>query len=293
MRLFGSERVASLMDRLGWEENDAIEHPQISRAIESAQKKLEAYHFDIRKQVLEYDDVMSQQRETIYSQRRKVLERQDLQENIYDMLRRQVDSALDLYADEKVFQEDWDLVSLNQHLAELTHHTIGTTVEELAGKNREELQELLQNRVLEAYQQREQAIGSEDMRELERFLLLRQMDRKWMENLRAMDDLREGIGLRAYGQRDPLLEYKFEAYEMFQSMMEKMQEDVVQLLFRVRLVREEERHQEDRLRQAVTNRDEDGSVRQNRGVQRRVVKIGRNDPCPCGSGKKYKKCCGK
>ena len=293
MRLFGSERVASLMDRLGWEENDAIEHPQISRAIESAQKKLEAYHFDIRKQVLEYDDVMSQQRETIYSQRRKVLERQDLQENIYDMLRRQVDSALDLYADEKVFQEDWDLVSLNQHLAELTHHTIGTTVEELAGKNREELQELLQNRVLEAYQQREQAIGSEDMRELERFLLLRQMDSKWMENLRAMDDLREGIGLRAYGQRDPLLEYKFEAYEMFQSMMEKMQEDVVQLLFRVRLVREEERHQEDRLRQAVTNRDEDGSVRQNRGVQRQVVKIGRNDPCPCGSGKKYKKCCGK
>ena len=129
--------------------------------------------------------------------------------------------------------------------------------------------------------------------ELERFLLLRQMDSKWMEHLRAMDDLREGIGLRAYGQRDPLLEYKFEAYEMFQSMMEKMQEDVVQLLFRVRLVREEERHQEDRLRQAVTNRDEDGSVRQNRGVQRRVVKIGRNDPCPCGSGKKYKKCCGK
>ncbi|NMB46138.1 MAG: preprotein translocase subunit SecA [Firmicutes bacterium] len=293
MRLFGSERVAGLMDRLGWEENEAIEHPQISRAIESAQKKLEAYHFDIRKQVLEYDDVMSRQRETIYSQRRKVLERADLRDNMLDMLQHQVDTALDIYADEKVFQEDWDLVGLGRHLAELTNHSVSVTAEDLAAKSREELQEFLYSRILAAYEEREQLLGLEQMRELERIVLLRVMDSKWMEHLRAMDDLREGIGLRAYGQRDPLLEYKFEAYEMFQAMMQEMQEDVVQLVFRVRLVTEEERQREDRLRQAVTNRDQDGAVRQAPIPQRRVVKIGRNDPCPCGSGKKYKRCCGR
>ena len=291
MRLFGSERVATLMDRLGWEENEAIEHPQISRAIEGAQKKLEAYHFDIRKQVLEYDDVMSKQRETIYSQRRKVLERQNLQENMLEMLHRQVDAALDTYADEKMFQEDWDLAGLGQHLTELTNHMVHVTAEDLAGRKREELQELLQSRVVAAYEERERQIGAEQMRELERIVLLRVMDSKWMEHLRSMDDLREGIGLRAYGQRDPLLEYQFEAYEMFQAMMQEMQEDVVQLIFRVRLVTEEQRQREDRLRQAVTNRDQDGTPSQI--PQRRVVKIGRNDPCPCGSGKKYKRCCGK
>ena len=291
MRLFGSERVATLMDRLGWEENEAIEHPQISRAIEGAQKKLEAYHFDIRKQVLEYDDVMSKQRETIYSQRRKVLERQNLQENMLEMLHRQVDAALDTYADEKMFQEDWDLAGLGQHLTELTNHMVHVTAEDLAGRKREELQELLQSSVVAAYEERERQIGAEQMRELERIVLLRVMDSKWMEHLRSMDDLREGIGLRAYGQRDPLLEYQFEAYEMFQAMMQEMQEDVVQLIFRVRLVTEEQRQREDRLRQAVTNRDQDGTPSQI--PQRRVVKIGRNDPCPCGSGKKYKRCCGK
>lgn len=293
MRLFGSERVATLMDRLGWEEDEAIEHPQISRAIEGAQKKLEAYHFDIRKQVLEYDDVMSKQRETVYSQRRKVLERHDLRDNMLEMLYRQVDTALDTYADEKIFQEDWDLVSLGQHLAELTHSMVKVTADDLVGKNREELREFLQSGVLAAYEEREQQIGSEQMRELERYLLLRVMDKKWMEHLRSMDDLRQGIGLRAYGQRDPLLEYQFEAYEMFQAMMQEMQEDVVQLIFRVRLVSAEQRQQEDRLRQAVTNREGDGDGNQTRVPQRRVVKIGRNDPCPCGSGKKYKKCCGK
>jgi preprotein translocase subunit SecA len=293
MRLFGSERVATLMDRLGWEEDEAIEHPQISRAIEGAQKKLEAYHFDIRKQVLEYDDVMSKQRETVYSQRRKVLERQNLQENMLEMLHRQVDAALDTYADEKMFQEDWDLAGLGQHLAELTNNMVKVTAENSVGKNREELRELLQSRVMGAYEEREQQVGPEQMRELERYLLLRVMDKKWMEHLRSMDDLRQGIGLRAYGQRDPLLEYQFEAYEMFQAMMQEMQEDVVQLLFRVRLVSEEQRQQEDRLRQAVTNREGDGTGNQTRIPQRRVVKIGRNDPCPCGSGKKYKRCCGK
>jgi preprotein translocase subunit SecA len=243
--------------------------------------------------VLEYDDVMSKQRETVYSQRRKVLERHDLRDNMLEMLYRQVDTALDTYADEKIFQEDWDLVSLGQHLAELTHNMVKVTADDLVGKNREELREFLQSGVLAAYEEREQQIGSEQMRELERYLLLRVMDKKWMEHLRSMDDLRQGIGLRAYGQRDPLLEYQFEAYEMFQAMMQEMQEDVVQLIFRVRLVSAEQRQQEDRLRQAVTNREGDGDGNQTRVPQRRVVKIGRNDPCPCGSGKKYKKCCGK
>ncbi|NMB24211.1 MAG: preprotein translocase subunit SecA [Firmicutes bacterium] len=291
MRLFGSERVGAIMDRLGWAEDEAIEHPQISRAIEGAQKKLEAYHFDMRKQVLEYDDVMNQQRETIYGQRHIVLRDQNLRENILDMLKRQVDMALDRYADEKTFAEDWDLAGLANHVAVLANHTIKIEETELQGKEREAIRQLLEERLLAAYAEREAQLGSEELRELERIVLLRVMDSKWMEHLRAMDDLREGIGLRAYGQRDPLMEYKFEAYEMFQAMMDEMQEDVVQLLFRVQLVREEQ-PREDRLSQAVTNRDDHGGAQPVPTTQRRVERVGRNDPCPCGSGKKYKKCCG-
>jgi preprotein translocase subunit SecA len=293
MRLFGSERVSAIMERLGWEANEAIEHPQISRAIENAQKRLEAHHFDIRKQVLEYDNVMNQQRETIYGQRRTVLERGDLRENILDMLQRQVDSALDFYADEKLPQSDWDLTSLSQRIAELTNQGVRLGAQDLSGKTREEIRELLLSRVTAAYEERERAMGTEEMRELERVILLRVMDSKWMEHLRAMDDLREGIGLRAYGQRDPLMEYKFEAYEMFQAMLQEMQEDVIQLLFRVRLVSEEQQRQQDRLAQAVTNRNGDGDGGNKQVPVRRETKVGRNDPCPCGSGKKYKRCCGR
>ncbi len=290
MRLFGSERVAAIMERLGWDTDEAIEHPQISKAIENAQKRLEAHHFDIRKQVLEYDNIMNQQRETIYGQRRRVLEKGDLREDILDMLQRQVDFALDFYADDKLPQEDWDLAGLSQRITELTNQAVSLAPEDLAGKTRQELWDLLVNRVTDAYQERERVIGKEEMRELERLILLRVMDSKWMEHLRAMDDLREGIGLRAYGQRDPLMEYKFEAYEMFQAMLQAMQEDVVALLFRVRLITEEQRRQQDRLRQAVTNRD--GDAGQKQVPIRRETKVGRNDPCPCGSGKKYKRCCG-
>ena len=293
MRLFGSERVSAIMERLGWEADEAIEHPQISRAIENAQKRLEAHHFDIRKQVLEYDNVMNQQRETIYGQRRTVLERGDLRENILDMLQRQVDSALDFYADEKLPQSDWDLTSLSQRIAELTNQGVRLAAQDLSGKTREEIRELLLSRVTAAYEERERAMGTEEMRELERVILLRVMDSKWMEHLRAMDDLREGIGLRAYGQRDPLMEYKFEAYEMFQAMLQEMQEDVIQLLFRVRLVSEEQQRQQDRLAQAVTNRNGDGDGGNKQVPVRRETKVGRNDPCPCGSGKKYKRCCGR
>ncbi|NLA58405.1 MAG: preprotein translocase subunit SecA [Firmicutes bacterium] len=291
MRLFESERLAAIMERLGWDNDEAIEHPQISKAIENAQKRLEAHHFDIRKQVLEYDNIMNQQRETIYGQRRRVLEKGDLREDILDMLQRQVDFALDFYADDKLPQEDWDLAGLSQRITELTNQAVSLAPEDLAGKTRQELWDLLVNRVTDAYQERERVIGKEEMRELERLILLRVMDSKWMEHLRAMDDLREGIGLRAYGQRDPLMEYKFEAYEMFQAMLQAMQEDVVALLFRVRLITEEQRRQQDRLRQAVTNRD--GDAGQKQVPIRRETKVGRNDPCPCGSGKKYKKCCGR
>ena len=163
----------------------------------------------------------------------------------------------------------------------------------MSGKTREEIRELLLSRVTAAYEERERAMGTEEMRELERVILLRVMDSKWMEHLRAMDDLREGIGLRAYGQRDPLMEYKFEAYEMFQAMLQEMQEDVIQLLFRVRLVSEEQQRQQDRLAQAVTNRNGDGDGGNKQVPVRRETKVGRNDPCPCGSGKKYKRCCGR
>ena len=291
MRLFGSERIGGLMERLGWGEDEAIEHPQISRAIENAQRKLEGYHFDLRKQVLEYDDVMNQQRETIYGQRKLVLGGQNLKENILDMLKRQVEFALDIYADEKAFSEDWDLGGLAQHLTDLTNRTLHIDEKELVGQDYRTLQAEVEGRLLQAYSERERQLGSEQLRELERIVLLRVMDNKWMEHLRAMDDLREGIGLRAYGPRDPLMEYKYEGYQMFQGLLDEMQEDVTNLLFRVQLI-QEERPREDPLSQAVTNRGADDGTSAP-VPQRRADKVGRNDPCPCGSGKKYKRCCGR
>ncbi|MDI3280299.1 MAG: preprotein translocase subunit SecA [Bacillota bacterium] len=290
MRLFGSDRIAGLMDRLGWAEDQPIEHPQVSRAIENAQKKVEAHNFDLRKQVLEYDDVLNQQREVIYRQRRQVLKGEGLRDVILNMVERVVRGALDQYADEKLYPEDWDLEGLARFLNQTFALEPPLSAADLALEERPALEEKLLALAREAYERRERELGSEQMRLLERFLLLRTIDMKWMDHLRAMDDLREGIGLRAYGQRDPLLEYKFEAYNMFQAMTAAIREDVVRYLFHVQIGPAVEALAP-RVRHVTTNRDETGSVQGTR-VPRRAAKVGRNDPCPCGSGKKYKKCCG-
>lgn len=301
MRLFGSDRIMGLMDKLGWDEDESIEHNQISRAIEVAQKRVEARNFDIRKHVLEYDDVMNQQRAVIYKQRRQVLTGSDLKQAILGMFDSVIERMLDHYADEKVYQEDWDLAALVNAFSDLVSARV-VSQEELDGLSRKEMKDLLLDKIKEMYEKRETEIGEETMRALERGVMLRVIDSKWMEHLHAMDGLREGIGLRAYGQKDPLLEYKYEAYEMFTEMIRAIQEGIVSLIFKVRLM-DPTQGVVQRQIQGRTNVDSlgvsygvgssaDGSSEEAL-TPRRVDKVGRNEPCPCGSGKKYKRCCGR
>ena len=289
LRLFGGENISRVMERLGLEEDQPIEHNLLSRAVENAQKKLEGRNFDIRKQLLEYDDVMNRQREVIYGQRQEVLTKTDHREAVLGMTKAVLADYLSIYCSENVLPEEWDLKALLMVLEQTFFPPRLVTMAELAGKSREELALWLEKEVEALYEQREAEIGAESMRELERVVLLRVVDSKWMEHLDAMDELREGIGLRAYGQRDPLIEYKLEAHEMFQGMVARIQEDTVRYLFKIRLTA-----QAPQRRSAVRNVTAGGdSDRPQQPYRRQGKKIGRNDPCPCGSGKKYKKCCGR
>lgn len=286
MRLFGSDNISGIMDRLGMEEDMPIEHGMITKSIETAQKRVENRNFDIRKHVLQYDDVMNQQRELIYRQRRQVLTGENLKDDILQMIEASTERVVTTYAPEGVYPEEWDLKSLLDHAEQLFLPGHKLTAEDLEGMGRKELQSFLVERSHEAYEARESELGSDTMREIERAVMLRIVDDKWMDHLDAMDQLREGIGLRAYGQKDPLVEYKFEGYEMFQNMIDSIQDDVVRYIFRVNLVQPKEQQQ----RRVTENRyAEEGAKR----PVRKENKIRRNDPCPCGSGKKYKKCCGR
>jgi len=323
MRLFGSERITALMERLGWEDDQPIEHAQVSRALENAQKKVEARNFEIRKQVLEYDDVLNQQREIIYEQRRKVLTGENLEPTILQFIADLVTRLVDSYAPEKVHPEEWDLKALEERYLELFNRRVRVPEGLLESEDRAEIIERLTEEAQAAYRKRVEQLGEPVIRELERLLLLRMVDLKWIDHLRNMDDLREGIGLRALGQRHPLIEYRREAYAMFQQMVEAIQEDTVSYLFKVEPVAQPqpgrrlgnrpaawERARAERPPLAVLGGGgptPEGRMRgpaalQPAGAQggpqagvvqpRRVTKVGRNDPCPCGSGKKYKKCHG-
>jgi preprotein translocase subunit SecA len=285
MRLFGSDNISGLMEKLGLEEDVPIEHSLISKSIETAQKKVENRNFDIRKHVLQYDDVMNKQREVIYEQRRRVLMEDSLKETIAQMIKTLIDSALEIYCNQSIHPEEWDFKALLDFSKDLylPHH--GLTPEDLTDMGREAIGELLYEKSLEIYSTREKALGEETIRHIEKVVLLRIVDDKWMDHLDAMDQLRQGIGLRAYGQKDPLVEYKFEGYEMFQNMISGIQEDVVRYIFRVNVVEEPAHHHQN----VVENRYEEDAPKQPRKAENR---IGRNAPCPCGSGKKYKKCCG-
>ncbi|KXG78083.1 Protein translocase subunit SecA [Fervidicola ferrireducens] len=287
MRLFGSDSIRGLMDRLGLEDDQPIEHPLITKAIENAQKKVEARNFDIRKHVLEFDDVMNTQREVIYSQRRKVLEQENLKDSVKQMIEDVVDRLLDVYASKEMHPEDWDLKGLSEYYADIftIKDVLGAAVKE--DVTREEIRKILVERAFDAYEQKELEIGEETMRELERVIMLRVVDQKWMDHIDAMDQLREGIGLRAYGQRDPLVEYKIEGYEMFQEMIKSIQEDTLRYLFRVQVKAAPQR------REMARNLSYSHGGSEKQQPVKKGEKIGRNDPCPCGSGKKYKKCCGR
>lgn len=287
MRLFGSDNIASIMDKLGMDEDEPIEHKLVTRSIEQAQKKVENRNFDIRKHVLEYDDVMNQQREVIYGQRRQILMGENMKENIFNMIEKIIDHGLELHADEKLFPEEWNYDGLIEYCEDYFAPQGKLVKAELEKLTREELREHLLTVAQEAYDARETLFGVDNMRELEKVVMLKVVDGKWMEHLDAMDMLREGIGLRAYGQRDPLIEYKIEAYDMFQQMIESIQDDIVRYIYRVNIVTQPE----DRLQQAHVNHGEEAAEQERQPIVNKEH-IGRNDLCPCGSGKKYKKCCG-
>lgn len=283
MRLFGSSNIEGLMDRLGMDDSMPIENKMISKAIENAQKKVEARNFSIRKNVLEYDDVINQQREVIYGERKKVLDDQDLQETVVTMMDDVVDQVVDSYAGEIKYSDDWDLPGLLNYIDQHIIPDPDFGVEDLKGLTRSQCKEMLLEKTHALYEAREQEMGGDTMRELEKAILLRIIDDKWMDHIDAMDQLRNGISLRAYAQRDPLIEYKFEAYEAFQGMIYSIKEDVTRYIPRVKIVQQPEE------RKMYENQGEEA-------VKKPVKvgdKIGRNDPCPCGSGKKYKKCCGR
>lgn len=284
MRLFGADNILGLMDKLGMDDSIPIENKMISRGIENAQKRVENRNFDIRKSVLEYDDVLNKQREVIYEQRRKVLSGENIKESILDMIEKTVDATVDVYAGEQPYPEEWDLEGLLTAAEQkfLPNHNIER--EKLASMEANEVREFLKAEALKYYEMREEELGEEELRELERLVLLKVVDAKWMDHLDAMDQLRQGIHLRAYGQRDPLLEYKFEGFDMFNHMIADIQDETVRYIYRVNVVeRPKER------KDTVENKYAEEKAK----TPVRVNKIGRNDLCPCGSGKKYKKCCGR
>lgn len=324
MRIFGSDRISVLMDRLGMEEGQEISHPMVSRAIERAQRTVEGHNFEIRKHLLEYDDVMNKQREVIYSQRAKVFnEKESLKEQVFKMIEDVLEIKLDVYAPEKIYPEMWNLQELKEWAYVTFGIDISSLIENPQALKRDEFIPLLFETLKEAYGQKENSIGTEMLRYLERVIMLQVIDSKWKDHLYAMDQLKEGIGLRAYGQKDPLVEYKREGYEMFVDMIMRIKEEVVVFLFKVQPAKKEDsslaftarrpsrvefqhtrNEQFDKISSA-SNKETGGnnmsklssilSARSERlqPVIKGSPQVGRNDPCPCGSNKKYKKCCGK
>lgn len=296
MRLFGGDRIKKIMDHLEMDEDEPIENKIVTSSIENAQKKVEERNFNIRKMVLEYDDVMNQQREVIYKERRKVLDQEDLRSTVMEFTHKIVDRAMTMYCPPEAYSEDWDLKNMVRYCEEFFAPYGELKEEHLADMSREEIGEYLHKLADDIYASREEEISPEIMRELENLVMLKVVDNHWMEHLDAMDMLREGVGLRAYGQKDPLVEYKFEAFDMFEAMIEAIEDDVVKYMYRVNVVSQPMMEMDDPLENATMNNPtvdtpEEEAVKQ--PVVNNGPEIGRNDPCPCGSGKKYKNCCGK
>ncbi|MBN2383754.1 preprotein translocase subunit SecA [bacterium] len=292
MRIFGSERIASIMDRLGVEENQPIESRLITRQIESAQKRVEAHHFDIRKHVLQYDDVMNKQREVIYEQRRAILDGDDLSEAFYDMIAEVVESVVTMYTAENTYSEEWDWESLQKNLQAIFNEVFVFDEETRNSSTQADLQEVIQTRALERYHQKEKQIGEEVIRFHEKNVLLYVIDSLWKDHLLAIDHLKEGIGFRAYGQKDPLIEFKREAFDLFTDLVERIKEDSVKFMYLLQPTVQDEIVPRRRSSVMVESRGQGDEQKKTTPVKKES-KVGRNEPCPCGSGKKYKKCCGK
>ncbi|MBC5787460.1 MULTISPECIES: preprotein translocase subunit SecA [Clostridiaceae] len=293
MRLFGGEKLQAMMNALKIEEDQPIENKMLTNSIESAQRKVEGRNFSIRKSVLQYDDVMNSQRELIYAQRNKVLNGENLRDYIVNMIKDMVSETVDRYVVETEVHDDWNIEGLKNYFLHyiLEEDDLVYTPQELEDETIDHIKEIITEKALAKYEAKEQEVMPERMRELERVVLLKVVDSKWMDHIDAMDELKRGITLRAYAQRDPVIEYRIEGFNMFDDMIASIKEDTVRLLLTVRIRSEEEPKREQVAKPTGTSGGSDTGAVSNQPV--RKTKVGRNDPCPCGSGKKYKKCCGR
>ena len=289
MRLFGSEKLMDIFNALGVPEGEQIQHKMLTSAIEKAQKKIEGNNFGIRKNLFEYDQVMNDQREIIYKERRRVLDGENMRDAIFKMITDRVENCVDTCISSDIPKEEWDLNELNQLILSMIPMQAVTPEDVDSVKNNKELKHLLKERAVKLYEAKETEFPEpEQFRELERVVLLKVIDRKWMDHIDDMDQLRQGIGLQSYGQRDPLVEYKMAGFDMFDEMTASIQEDTIRLLYHVKIEQKVEREQVAKV--TGTNKDEAAT---NTPKKRAAAKVYPNDPCPCGSGKKYKQCCGR
>jgi preprotein translocase subunit SecA len=301
LRIFGSDRLSGIMDKLGMEEDEPIEHSMISKAIENAQRKVEGHNFDIRKHLLEYDDVMNKQREVIYGQRREVLKSDDVHEIIENMIDDLVESFVSGMVQERIPSEDWEWQTFNERVSEVFNISLNWNEADRQDLDFNRLQEKLRAEIDRAYEVQVEHNGREQMRQLERMILLQMVDTHWKEHLLNMDHLKEGIGLRGYGQKNPLDEYKKEGFNLFLAMIETVKEQTVGTLMRVQIVNDDEvarleaeqRRQREKELEMAKAAGAGAAENESKTIRRKQEKVGRNAPCPCGSGKKYKKCCGR
>ena len=295
LRIFGGERITGLMEKLGLEDGEPIEHNLISRAIENAQTKVEAHNFEIRKHLLEYDDVMNQQRKVIYEQRREILMGKDLQETMLEMIREAAERITASLVDDKTHPEFWDLKAIGDSVyKQFNFRPEGLTPEAVETMTPEALAAMISEEALRIYAGRETMVGSENFRRLERIVMLQTVDTLWKDHLLSMDHLKEGIGLRGYAQQNPLLVYKKEGFELFENLMTRIEEETLGILFRVQIQAPERIETlQARREQPLVFSGAGGGGRRSAPPKRSPEKVGRNSPCPCGSGKKYKKCCGR
>lgn len=287
MRLFGSDRIKGMVETLGMPDDEPLEHNLLSKSIESAQKRIEGRNFSIRKHVLQYDDVMNKQREVIYAERRKVLEGENLREHILSMAGNIIDAFIGTYTEGIKYPEEWDLNGLIDKISEFIPVKGMLTFEKPEELTKESLKDAIFNKAVQLYEGKEKEIGEEVIRDIERVILLKTVDIKWMDHIDAMDQLKQGIGLRAMGNEDPVIAYQVEGFDMFEEMTRSIQEDTVRALYHLQKPEKVERERVARVTGASHGETEKKSKPVIKGQ-----KIGRNDPCPCGSGKKYKKCCG-
>ena len=287
MRLFGSERVSPMLAKLGMKEDMPIEHPFISKAIENAQTRVEGHNFEIRKYLLEYDNVMNKQRETVYGMRKEIMKDADIKERILEMVEDLTEAMVFECAPEKVYPEEWDLESLRNRAFETFYFHMDLKLEDVKELTREGLLDLVTNKAITAYNEKEKTFGADDLRAIEHYITLNSLDNHWKEHLLALDHLKEGIGLRGYGQKDPLREYQRESFDIFLDMLDRVKIDTVKKMFAVQPARGEELNFDAPVPIMFTNKGDEPVT------EEKEKKIGRNDPCSCGSGKKYKKCCGK